>query len=46
MIQIGVRAHDFGKQEPHDLFMQIADAGFEAIQLAPVSYTHLTLPTT
>ena len=34
MIQIGVRAHDFGKQEPHDLFMQIADAGFEAIQLA------------
>lgn len=34
MIKIGVRTHDFGKKDPHDLFMEIADAGFEAIQLA------------
>ena len=34
MITIGVRAHDFGKAHPDELFAQIADAGFECIQLA------------
>ncbi len=34
MITIGVRAHDFGKATPDELFARIADSGFECIQLA------------
>lgn len=34
MIKIGVRAHDFGRATAEYLFLKIADAGFECIQLA------------
>lgn len=34
MITIGVRAHDFGRGNPDELFARIADTGFESIQLA------------
>ena len=34
MIKIGVRAHDFGKLSPDELFARIADAGFDCVQLA------------
>lgn len=34
MIQIGVRAHDYGRSEPKRLFNRIAQDGFDCVQLA------------
>jgi len=33
-MKIGMRAHDFGRREPHELARMIKDAGFETVQLA------------
>lgn len=34
MIKIGVRAHDYGKDTPHQLFHKISADGFSTVQLA------------
>ena len=45
-MRIGIRAHDVAYAPLEELIPNIHAQGFHCMHIAPVSYTHLTLPTT
>ena len=45
-MQLGIRLHDTKKLPFEERIANVHELGFACGHLAPVSYTHLTLPTT